>query len=119
VAFTLGDRHSRPERFLQVLRRLLHGAVGFGDPAAVGMAEKRGDGEMVGPVFEQPLAEAVPEIIGGKPLHGLAGQPVKLLASPPLEELAMAQATGQPYDLSFGVAWSGRQKKRPWWLRFW
>jgi hypothetical protein len=38
---------------------------------------------------------------------------------PPLEELAMAQARGLPYDLSFWVAWSGRRKKRPWWVMIW
>ena len=38
---------------------------------------------------------------------------------PPLGELAMAQARGQPYDLSFWVAWSGRHKTRPWWFMFW
>ena len=37
---------------------------------------------------------------------------------PPWEELAMAQARGQPYDLSFWVAWSHRQQKRPWFM-FW
>jgi hypothetical protein len=44
----------------------------------LGVAEKLGDGEIVGAVFEQPLAEAVPEIIGGKPLHVLAGPPANL-----------------------------------------
>ena len=38
---------------------------------------------------------------------------------PPWEELAMAQARGQPYDLSFWVAWSHRQQKQPWWFMFW
>jgi hypothetical protein len=37
----------------------------------------------------------------------------------PLEELALAQVRGQPYDLSFWVAWSDRQKKRPWWFMYW
>jgi hypothetical protein len=37
---------------------------------------------------------------------------------PAWQELAMAQARGQPYDLSVWVAWAGRQQKPPWY-QFW
>src|SRR4051812_15401993 len=90
---------------------LVHVAVGLGDHAAGRVPHQLGHGQVVGAALQQPLGEAVPQVVRRELLAVLAGQLEDLL--PPVPEFLLVLLAGGGELLLVGVlaaveAWERR-----------